>query len=166
MKLSDEMTTALNDHVALELAASQFYLSAAGWCEVSGYDGGAAYLYAQSEEERAHMLKIIKFMNSLGIRAIIPAVSQPNVNPESLENLLSMSLANEQSVTASINSTLSLAYKLPEYSVIDLLEWFATEQVHEETKFEAILQKFDTIGRDGLAVAEIDKILASSAGGE
>lgn len=162
MKLSEEMTTALNDQITLELAASQFYLSAAGWCEISGYDGGAAYFYAQSDEERTHMVKIIKFMNSIGVRATIPATPQPNVNPEGLEGIISMSLANEQNVTAAINEMLSLAYKLSEYSVIEILEWFVAEQVHEESKFEAILQKFNTIGRDGLAVAEIDKILAAT----
>ncbi|MXZ93111.1 MAG: ferritin [Cenarchaeum sp. SB0661_bin_35] len=162
MKLSEEMTTALNDQIALEMTASQFYLSAAGWCEISGYDGGAAYFYAQADEEREHMLKIIKFMNNIGVRAITPAVSQPNVNPTSLEDVISMSLANEQAVTVAINDILSLAYKLSEYSVIEILEWFVAEQVHEESKFEAILQKFETIGRDGLAVAEIDRILATS----
>ncbi|MXY61290.1 MAG: ferritin, partial [Cenarchaeum sp. SB0665_bin_23] len=139
MKLSEEMTTALNDQIALEMTASQFYLSAAGWCEISGYDGGAAYFYAQADEEREHMLKIIKFMNNIGVRAITPAVSQPNVNPTSLEDVISMSLANEQAVTVAINDILSLAYKLSEYSVIEILEWFVAEQVHEESKFEAIL---------------------------
>lgn len=166
MKLSEEMTTALNDQIALEMTASQFYLSAAGWCEISGYDGGAAYFYAQADEEREHMLKIIKFMNNIGVRAITPAVSQPNVNPTSLEDVISMSLANEQAVTVAINDILSLAYKLSEYSVIEILEWFVSEQVHEESKFEAILQKFETIGRDGLAVAEIDRILATSPTGD
>ena len=37
------------------------------------------------------------------------------------------------------------------------------EQVQEETKFETLLQKFDLIGRDKLAINEIDKILAADA---
>lgn len=166
MKLSEEMATALNNQITLEMAASQFYLASAGWCEVSGYDGGATYFYAQADEERTHMLKIIKFMNGIGVRAITPAVPQANVNPENLEDLISMSLANEQNVTAAINEALSLAHNLSEYSVIDMLEWFVVEQVHEESKFEAILQKFETIGRDGLAVTEIDKILGATVGAE
>jgi len=40
------------------------------------------------------------------------------------------------------------------------LEWFVNEQVQEETKFETLLQKFDLIGRDKIAINEIDKILA------
>lgn len=166
MKLSEEMQAALNKQIALELDASQFYLAAAGWCEISGYEGGAAYLYAQSDEERAHMLKVIKFMNGLGIRATIPAASQPKVDPTSLEDVLTMSLAQEQQVTASVNESFSLANKTSEYVVLDILEWFIAEQTHEETKFEALLQKFETIGRDNLAVTEIDKILAASAGAD
>ena len=33
------------------------------------------------------------------------------------------------------------------------------EQIEEEDLFESILQKFDVIGRDKLAIHEIDKIL-------
>jgi len=43
------------------------------------------------------------------------------------------------------------------------LEWFVNEQVQEETKFETLLQKFDLIGRDKLAINEIDKLLAAQA---
>ena len=39
------------------------------------------------------------------------------------------------------------------------LEWFVHEQIEEEDLFESILQKFDVIGRDKLAIHEIDKIL-------
>ena len=164
MKISDDVTQALNDQIALEAEAAQYYLATASWCETAGYDGGAAYFYAQSDEERMHMIKIIKFLNSLGASAKISAVSSPEIAHKSLEDALKASLQNEQTVTEAIHNALALAHKKTDYSVLGLLEWFAEEQVEEETKFEAVLQKFDVIGRDGLAVAEIDKILASQAG--
>lgn len=164
MNISKEITQALNNQISLEAGASQYYLATAGWCEVSGYEGAAAYFYAQSDEERMHMLKIIKFLNSLGITAKISAVPGPTIRHKSLEDALKASLKNEQAVTAAIHKALTLAHKKSDYSTFELLEWFAAEQVQEETKFEAVLQKFDTIGRDGLAVAEIDRILATQAG--
>ena len=57
MKISAKMKKALQDQVALEGLASNSYLAMASWCEVTGYQGGAAYFYAQSDEERTHMLK-------------------------------------------------------------------------------------------------------------
>jgi ferritin len=41
------------------------------------------------------------------------------------------------------------------------LQWFISEQIEEETLFHTILQKFDLLGRDKLAVYQIDQSLAS-----
>ena len=61
MKISAKMKKALQDQVALEGLASNSYLAMASWCEVTGYQGGAAYFYAQSDEERTHMIKVIPY---------------------------------------------------------------------------------------------------------
>ena len=37
------------------------------------------------------------------------------------------------------------------------------EQIEEEQQFENILQKFNLLGRDKLAIYEIDKLLAGMA---
>jgi len=50
MKISNALTKALNDQIALEANAVNAYLSAASWCEVTGYDGGAKFFYTQAEE--------------------------------------------------------------------------------------------------------------------
>ena len=46
----------------------------ASWCEVTGYQGGADYFYAQSDEERTHMLKIVHYLNDMGAIATIATV--------------------------------------------------------------------------------------------
>jgi len=56
-----------------------------------------------------------------------------------------------------------ITQKEKDHSTYAFLEWFVNEQVQEETKFETLLQKFDLIGRDKLAINEIDKILATDA---
>jgi ferritin len=56
-----------------------------------------------------------------------------------------------------------ITQKEKDHSTYAFLEWFVNEQVQEETKFETILQKFDLLGRDKLAIHEIDKILAADA---
>ena len=75
------MKKALNDQVLLESSASNNYLAMASWCEVTGYQGAANYFYAQSDEERTHMLKIVHFLNSLGATATIPATKAPTSEP-------------------------------------------------------------------------------------
>ena len=166
MRLSARMRKGLNDQVALEAAASSSYLAMASWSEVSGYAGAASYFYAQSDEERAHMLKVVRYLNSMGFQAAVPALRAPAQSFKSLEGMVKAALKGEQAVTRAIHSLVEAALKERDHPTAVFLEWFVNEQVQEETKFEAILQKFDTLGRDKLAVNEIDRFLAGSAGQE
>ena len=163
MKISTKMKKALNDQVTLEASASNSYLAMASWCEVTGYDGASSYFYAQSDEERTHMLKVIHYLNDMGASATIPAIKAPASSYKSLEDLIKTALKNEQTVTKAIHQMVEIAQKEKDHSTYAFLEWFVNEQVQEETKFETILQKFDLIGRDKLAINEIDKILAADA---
>ena len=163
MRLSPKMKKALNDQIALEGLASSSYLAMASWCEVTGYKGGAEYFYAQSDEERTHMLKIVHFLNDMGTAATIPALKAPTATYKSLEGLIKTALKNEQAVTKAIHKMVEITQKEKDHSTYAFLEWFVNEQVQEETKFETLLQKFDLIGRDKIAINEIDKILAAEA---
>ncbi|MDH3611434.1 MAG: ferritin [Nitrosopumilus sp.] len=163
MKISSKMKKALNDQVGLEASASNSYLAMASWCEVTGYEGAASYFYAQSDEERTHMLKIVHYLNDMGANATIPATKAPATTYKSLETILKTALKNEQLVTKAIHKMVELSQKDKDHSTYAFLEWFVNEQVQEETKFETLLQKFDLIGRDKLAINEIDKLLATQA---
>ncbi len=163
MKISTKMRKALNDQVMLESSASSSYLAMASWCEVTGYQGAADYFYLQSDEERTHMLKIVHYLNDMGEIANISAIKAPLSSYKSLEILIKTALKNEQAVTKAIHTMVDIAQKEKDHSTYVFLEWFVNEQVQEETKFETILQKFDLIGRDRLAINEIDKILATDA---
>ena len=163
MKLSAKMKKALDEQVALESSASNSYLAMASWCDVTGHDGAASYFYAQSNEERTHMIKIIHYLNDVGSPATVPFVKSPQNTYKSLEDLVKTALKNEQDVTKAIYKLVEIAQKDKDHSTYAFLEWFVNEQMHEEAKFETILQKFDTIGRDKIAINEIDKILATQA---
>ncbi|HUU47409.1 MAG TPA: ferritin [Nitrosopumilaceae archaeon] len=163
MKISPKMKQSLNNQIALEADASNRYLAMASWCEVTGYEGAASYFYSQSEEERTHMLKIIHYLNDMASSSVTPATKSPLSSYKSLENLIKTALKNEQAVTAAIHKMVEISQKEKDHSTYVFLEWFVNEQVQEETKFETLLQKFDLIGRDKLAINEIDKILASQA---
>ena len=56
-----------------------------------------------------------------------------------------------------------LAQKDKDHNTITFLQYFVNEQIEEEQQFEDILQKFNLIGRDKLAIYEIDKLLGGLA---
>jgi ferritin len=163
MKISAPLVKALNNQISIEANAANAYLSAASWCEITGYDGSAGFFYAQAEEEHLHMLKFVNFLNGQGVGAIIPAVKQPPKTFKSLEVICKTALTNEQGVTKSINKMVDIAQKDKDHNSFTFLQFFVNEQIEEEQQFENILQKFNLLGRDKLAIYEIDKLLGGMA---
>ncbi|MBS1268697.1 MAG: hypothetical protein MAG458_01429 [Nitrosopumilus sp.] len=159
MKISDQTLKLLQEQIAIEANAANYYLSVASWCKVTGYSGASCFFRAHSAEEREHMSKIIQYLNGLKIHAQIPATEQPPQNMESLEQVCKIALDNEKNVTQSINKIIDTAQDEKDHRTSVFLEWFVNEQINEEDLFESIMQKFDIIGRDKLALHEIDKIL-------
>ena len=158
------MKKLLNKQVAMEADASNHYLAMASWCEFTGYDGSASFFFSQADEERQHMLKIIHFLNGRGAQAEIPQVKGPAGAFRSLEGLVKTALKNERAVTSAIAKMVEEASKKKDHATFTFLQWFVDEQMQEEEKFEAVLRKFDLVGRDKLAVNEIDKMLGAQAG--
>ncbi len=161
MKISPKIKKSLDAQIALESNASNTYLSMASWCERTGYDGSAAFFYNQAEEERQHMIKFIHYLNDVGSTATIPGTKPPASDFKSLETIIKTALNNEKIVTKAIHSIVDIAQKDRDHSTFAFVEWFVNEQVEEEKQFETILQKFDLLGRDKLAIHEIDKILGT-----
>ena len=78
--LSKSIQEALNKQVLMEAESSQAYLAMASWSEIQpGLEGVTEFFYKQSDEERVHMLKLIRFINERGGFAMIPALEQPMV---------------------------------------------------------------------------------------
>ena len=163
MRLSDEMIKILNEQIVMESEAASFYLYMASWCEVSGHDGASEFFYKQSDEERMHMLKIVHYMNRLGTTANISTIREPPKNLTSLEDIVKAALENEQKVTKAIHEIITLAEKERDRRTFDFMQWFVKEQIEEEDTVDRILQKFDVIGRDKLAINEIDKYMKSTS---
>jgi ferritin len=161
MRISTEMTKAINDQISYEASSANTYIAIGSWCERIGYDGSATFFFEQAAEENRHMLKFIHYLNGVGAESIIPAIEKPPSSFESLESTFQFGLKSEQTVTKAIYDLVDMTEKEKDRSTYLFLQWFISEQIEEEMLFHTILQKFDLLGRDKLAVYQIDQSLAS-----
>ena len=161
MRISSQMTEAINNQIAYEASGVHAYIAIGSWCERTGYDGSAAFFFEQANEEHSHMLKFIHYLNNSGVEPIIPAIEKPQANFDSLESTFQAGLKREQTVTGLINNFVEVAENEKDRATYSFLQWFVSEQIEEETLFETILQKFDIVGRDKLALYQIDQSLTS-----
>ena len=146
--LSDIMQAALNEQIKMEAESSQIYLAMASWAEVKGFEGIATFMFKQSDEDRQHMLKLVKYVNQRGGSAIISALDEPRLDYSSFRTLFRQLYEHEVKVSESINILVDIALTAKDYATHNFLQWYVSEQIEEEASAKVILDKIDLIGDD------------------
>lgn len=154
---------ALNEQIEKEASSSQFYLAMASWAEGKGLNGTAKFLYAHSDEERFHMLKLVKFVNERGGAAVIPGLENPPTEFKSLTNVFELLLSHELRVTESINGVVDICLQEKDYTTHNFMQWYVSEQLEEEALARTILDKLKLIGGDKGGLYLFDRDLENAA---
>ncbi|MEJ6505724.1 MAG: ferritin [Crocinitomicaceae bacterium] len=160
--MNKRVEAALNDQIKKEASSSQFYLAMASWAESNGLNGTASFMYTHSDEERFHMLKLVKFVNERGGRAEIPQLEQPPQEYKNLKNVFESLLAHEIGVTESINNLVDICLQEKDYTTHNFVQWYVSEQLEEEALARTILDKLNLIGSDSGGMYMFDRDMENS----
>ena len=164
--VSSKVEAALNKQIEFEATSSQYYLAMASWAETQGLGGIAQFLYAQSDEERMHMLKLIKYVNERGGQALIPAMKQQPQKFKSINFVFEEVLKHEVFVSTEINGLVEICLKEKDYTTHNFLQWYVAEQIEEEALARKILDKLRLIGDDKGGMYLFDRDLPTISVGE
>ncbi len=162
--VSKKVEKALNNQIRLEAESSQYYLAMASWAETEGFNGVAEFLYTHSDEERMHMLKLIKYVNERGGKALIPALKQPPVSFKTLRDIFENLLKHEINVSNEINGVVDTCLKEKDYITHNFMQWYVAEQIEEEALARTILDKLNLIGNDKGGLYLFDRDLVGIQG--
>ncbi len=146
--INKEIEYALNEQISAEASSSHLYLAMASWAETKGYEGVSNFFYKQSDEERQHMLKLVKYVNERGGHAHIPAIKEPSKMFDCLTHVFQDFLDHEVGVTAMINNLVHICLENKDYTTQNFLQWYVAEQIEEEALARTILDKLKLIGDD------------------
>ncbi len=146
--LTEKMEKALNAQIRVEAESSQVYLSMASWAEVKGLEGIAQFMYNHSDEERMHMLKIVKYVNERGGHAHISDLKAPETEFGTFQKMFEDLYQHEIFVSQSINELVHVSLEEKDYATHNFLQWFVAEQIEEEALARTILDKINLIGND------------------
>jgi ferritin len=146
--LNEKVLEALNSQIKLEGDSSQVYLAMASWAEVQGFDGISTFMYKQSDEERLHMLKLIKYVNQRGGKAKVSATLEPSLDLSNYKTLFKQLLEHEIKVSDSINNLVGITLDVRDFATHNFLQWYVSEQIEEEANARYILDKINLIGDD------------------
>ncbi len=148
------MQKAINKQINAELYSSYLYLSMASYFESVDLSGCAKWMYAQTQEEIVHAMKMYDYVNEAGGRVLLDAIDKPQDAWDSPLAVFEHAYRHEQLVTGLINDLMNLAIEEKDHATQIFLQWFVSEQVEEEASASAVVNRLKLAGEHGLFMVD------------
>lgn len=159
--LTKNVEGAINDQIAKEFYAAHLYLSMVAYFEEQNLPGFAHWMRMQTDEERAHAMRLFNYLIEAGGRVKLQAIGEPPSEFDGPLAVMEASLEHEQKVTASIRKLYELAEKEKDYATQLHLQWFISEQLEEEKNVGDVIARLKLAGDNKVALMFIDQELGS-----
>lgn len=164
MKMPDELASAVNDQITMEMASSVAYLQMSAHFEAENLTGMASWMRMQAEEEKDHAHRFMDFVLDRGNSVRLGAIEAPESSFESVEHVFKTALEQEQMVTKAIHDIYRLASDKGDLASFPFLQEFIEEQNEEEATVETILERVRLAGGESSAILLLDRELGTRGG--
>jgi ferritin len=154
MLASQSLIDAFNEQVGHEMGASMQYIAIASYFDSETLPELAAFFYRQSDEERTHAMRFVKFINDVSGKVRIPAIPEPKSDFASAEEAVGKALAWEEEVTRQVYDLVEVARADKNYIGIKFLDWFVQEQLEEVSSMADLLAVVRRAGSERLLFVE------------
>lgn len=154
MLMSKPMNAALNVQIGNELGASNQYVAIAAYFDGEGLPALSAHFFRQASEERAHALRLVRYILDASGEVKIPQIPSPRADFKSAADAVKLALDSEIRVTKQINDIVDLSIKEKDHLAKHMLEWFVGEQREEVSSMDTLLRMVKRAGEPGLFFVE------------
>jgi ferritin len=158
---SQEMLDLISKQVSVELMASQTYMSASIWFRSREFDGMAAWMLEESDEERGHGKEILEFAMKSHFPIKLEQLPAPAADWTTPDQVWQDILRLEENNTQNLLKIAAAANACQQFGVMAFLDPFHMEQVEAEDKVGNILAKVR--GASGTLLQELDHQLGQEA---
>lgn len=161
MKISDTITSAINDQIKAEFDSAYIYLAMSAYFEDAGLSGMAHWMRKQYKEEVEHAEKFIDYLYERGARVIVPEIAKPKDNYTDALEVFRTAYSHEQYVTSRIYKLVDMASAEKDYATLSMLKWYVDEQMEEEDNTGGIVSKLEFLGGDKHSIYLVDRELSA-----
>jgi ferritin len=113
----------------------------------------------QAQEEMTHAMKLFDFLIERGEKPGLEKIDGIKADWKDVVEIFDESLKHERLITDSINNLLEIAFEEKDYATANMLQWFVSEQVEEESNAENILEQLKMIEGKGPGLFMLDREL-------
>ncbi len=159
--INEKLEEAFNDQINKELYSEYLYYAMKVYFQELNLQGFVNWFDVQVQEERAHAVGMIDYLNSRGGKVDLRAIEKPVVEGKTPLEVFEHVLRHEEYVTLRINHVMDVAEEVRDRAAMHLLDWYIKEQVEEEANVGGVLATLRLIGDDKKALLMLDKDLAA-----
>lgn len=159
--IHEKVANLLNEQIVHELYSSYLYLHFANYYVEQGLNGFANWYDVQAQEEYAHAMLFVKYMQNNDLKVTFGAIGKPDAALEDTMAPLKAGLAHEELVTSLIHNIYGAAYELKDFRTMQFLDWFVKEQGEEETNANDLIKRMEVFGTDSKGLYLLDQELAA-----
>lgn len=164
MMIGQSINQAFNEQIGHEFGASMQYIAIASYFEYQNLRLLANLFFKQSDEEKEHAMKFVKYIIETQGSLQIPAIAAPKPTFTSAEEAVSAALNWEKEVTGQINNLMRIAIEEKDYLAQSFLKWFVDEQLEEVSSMDRLLSVIQRAGEKNLLMVEAYLIHEDKAG--
>ncbi|NBP16909.1 hypothetical protein EBU95_21435 [bacterium] len=146
MKLNKKIIEALNYRIQQEEASSRIYEQFALWLDNAGFKNFAALYYKYAHEELGHAKFAKDHLLAYGEEPMLTKLPAPDLDFNSLKEILNLTLEHEQEITRQCNELTKLAASLDDFPTMTLGLKYCAEQVEELDKAQTFVDQIETFG--------------------
>lgn len=154
IKPSEALTRSFNEQIGHEMFSSMQYIAVASYFEDETLPELASFFFRQSEEERTHAMKFVRFLLDVEAKVEIPAIQAPTNRFSSAQEAVALALASERKISELIFQLVESAREEGNLPAQRFLDWFVTEQQEEEATMSSLLAVVERAGESGLLHVE------------
>ena len=157
--LSKRIEKELNDQINAEYWSAYFYLSMAAYFENRNLPGFANWMKVQYQEEISHVMKFFDYINERGGRVLLKPIDAVKTDWKDEIEIFEDTFEHEQKVTGLINNLVNISFEEKDHATHNMLQWYVSEQVEEESSADEILQQLKMLKGNNHGLLMLDREL-------
>ena len=157
--LNKRIEKELNEQINTEYWSAYFYLSMAAYFENKNLHGFANWMKVQYLEEISHVMKFFSYVNERGGRVLLKPIDAVKTEWKDEIEVFEDTLKHEQKVTGLINNLVNIALEEKDHATHNVLQWYVSEQVEEESSADEILQQLKMVEGNKHGLLMLDREL-------
>lgn len=159
--LQKKIEEALIEQVNAEMWSAYLYLSMSLHFQYEGRPGIANWFKIQFQEEQAHALALMDYLNARDSKVILKPIAEVPTGWDSPKAAFEATLEHEKKVTKMINDLYAMAEEEKDFATRQKLNTFIAEQVEEEESVRQIIDDLELVGNDGTGLLQLDRELGA-----